>query len=164
MDTPEIVEMLKGASLHNLHKIRLVVEYFLDDSKRIWEFKRRLYVGRDILFLNEDENRYIPARILKIKRSRLDVENLEDHRRWDIPFYLAYIDDSEPFSYVDTENCPKQNKNQYQIGMKVVFRDKRGIDRYGEIEKLNKKTASIVVDGEEKWRVDYGLLSQVIET
>ena len=55
------------------------------------------------------------------------------------------------------------NKNDLRVGDRVCFGDKQNNDIYGEIIRLNKKTATIITDDYTKWRVAYQLLELVID-
>lgn len=48
------------------------------------------------------------------------------------------------------------------MGDKVAFKDKKGHELFGEVIKLNQKTAGVLV-GTARWKVGYGLLSLIIE-
>ena len=54
-------------------------------------------------------------------------------------------------------------KIQLKVGDTVGFQDKQNNDVYGEIIRLNQKTATIVTNANAKWRVAYELLYLVIE-
>jgi hypothetical protein len=44
----------------------------------------------------------------------------------------------------------------------VAFKDRNGHELFGEVIKLNQKTAGVLV-GTTRWKVSYGLLSSIIE-
>jgi hypothetical protein len=54
------------------------------------------------------------------------------------------------------------DRNRVKVGEIVSFRDRQGQEHFGEVVKLNQKTASVMVD-RTRWRVAYGLLSPVID-
>ncbi len=47
---------------------------------------------------------------------------------------------------------------QFSVGDHVAFKDNLDRWQFGVIEKLNKKTASVVTDQGERWKVSAGLL------
>jgi len=53
--------------------------------------------------------------------------------------------------------------SQFNVGDRVSFPTSSGIHKTGTVQKLNKKTASIVTDDGERWNVAPGLLSPVTD-
>ncbi|NEV64457.1 hypothetical protein [Thiorhodococcus minor] len=98
--------------------------------------------------------------MLQINRTRALVEDLEDGKRWTIPFYLINLEGR------DIDIAPTKprglDRNSVKVGDRVAFRDRRGEEHFGEVTKLNQKTAAVQV-GAVRWRVAYGLLAPVIE-
>ncbi len=47
---------------------------------------------------------------------------------------------------------------QFNIGEKVSFFDNNGTQKKGKIQKLNKKTISVITDDNQRWNVGPGLL------
>ena len=165
MDIESLIEELSQTSLHDLHCFRLFVDRLIDDPKKIRDVKKRLYPGKEVEYYDENENRYIPAKILQIKRNRLLIEVLEGRRKWDIPLYLIRLDgpgDLSPPANVVKGN-PNVNQGNFKVGSMVAFTDPDGMEKYGKIKRLNQKTATIIVNGTDKWRVPYLFLSPVIE-
>lgn len=160
MNYGEILEALDQASLFQLFRLHAAIGNHLDDPARIDAVKRALRPGQLIRYFAVDENRLASARLLELRRTRAVVENLEDGKRWSIPFYLINLDGHE------ADIAPRPNRpldrNRVKVGEIVSFRDRQGQEHFGEVVKLNQKTASVMVD-RTRWRVAYGLLSPVID-
>jgi hypothetical protein len=52
--------------------------------------------------------------------------------------------------------------SQFRCGSRVTFLDKVGLRKYGVITRLNKKTASILTDDQQRWKVHPSLLALVV--
>ena len=161
MDYSRIIEELKQASLFDLYRLRVAISHQLENPQRIQEIKRQLKLGQTITYFDGVENRLIEAKVIKLKRTRLLVENKHDKQRWDIPFYWVNLDSVD--TDITLSSTMGLDKSQIKVGDKVGFRDRQNNDVYGEVVRLNRKTATILTDDHTKWRVGYGLLSPVIE-
>jgi hypothetical protein len=158
----KIVEELQRASLFDLYRLRVTIEHMLDDPRRIEAIKRRLRPGQAVTYFDHTENRSIEAIIIKVKRTRLLVENKHNRERWDIPFYWVNLEEVETDIGVSSGQIGL-DKSQVKIGDKVGFLNKQNEELYGEVIKLNRKTAGILVEGYQRWRVAYSLLFPVID-
>jgi hypothetical protein len=160
MDYSRILNELNGASLFELYRLDVAIRQQLDDPKRLRLVKAGLKTGLLIKYFDANENRLIDAKILELKRTKVLVENSHDGELWNIPYYFINIDD------VDTTIPPSSNqklsRNNLKVGDKVCFKDKKGRELFGEVIKLNQKTAGVLV-GQVKWRVAYSLLSLIID-
>lgn len=54
------------------------------------------------------------------------------------------------------------DRNSLRVGDRVGFKDRQGQERFGQVVKLNPKSASVQVDAL-RWRVGYALLLPVID-
>ncbi|MCC7277017.1 MAG: hypothetical protein IT487_01710, partial [Chromatiaceae bacterium] len=54
------------------------------------------------------------------------------------------------------------DRNSLRVGDRVAFKDRHGQERFGQVVKLNVKSASVQV-GAGRWRVGYSLLAPVID-
>ena len=51
----------------------------------------------------------------------------------------------------------------FAVGDRVTFDDGKGGSLVGVVAKINRRTASVVTDNRQSWRVDFPLLRHVIE-
>ena len=163
MDYSKIVEELKKASLFDLYRLQVAIGHQLENPKRLQEIKKRIKVGQKIKYFDDRENRLIQAKVINFKRTRLLVENTDDGQRWNIPFYYVNIDDVD----ADLRSSNYQegiDKSHLKIGDRVGFRDRQNNELYGEVIRLNQKTATIIVNKRARWRVAYSLLFPVIDS
>ena len=161
MDYSRIIEELKQASLFDLYRLRVAISHQLENPQRIQEIKCQLKPGQTITYFDGAENKLIEAKVVKLKRTRLLVENKHDKQRWDIPFYLVNLDSVD--TDITLSSTMGLDKSQLKVGDRVGFRDGQNNDVYGEVIRLNRKTATILTDDHTNWRVGYGLLYLVIE-
>ena len=159
MDYNAILNELNNASLFELYRLNVAIGRQLDDRNRLNLIKNQLKIGQLINYFDEKENRLIEATVVELKITKLIVKNQHDGVLWNIPYYCLNIDDSN----TDIQNTSSQkiDRNNLKVGDDVCFKDKKGNELFGQVTKLNSKTAGILV-GQAKWRVAYTLLSPVI--
>ena len=160
MNYTAILEALGQASLFQLSRLNAAISNQLDDPARIAAVKRVLRVGQTVRWFDTTENRLVEARLLRMNRTRAEVQNVADGKRWTIPFYMIDLEDQ------DVAIAPRKrqalDRNSLRVGDRVGFMDRQGQERFGQVVKLNPKSASVQVDAM-RWRVAYGLLVAVID-
>ena len=141
MDYTEILAALNDASLFDLHRLRSGIDQELSNPKRLDAIRGRLEPEQQVSYFDPDLNCLIDAVIIKVKNTRCLVKNIKDGKRWDLPFYFINMDD------VDTDIRPSKNqmgipKSVLKVGDRIGFKSKTQNDLYGEVIRLNKKTAT----------------------
>jgi len=159
MNYSKVLEELNDASLFELYRLQRAIGNILEDPGKIHEIKASLKVGQQIEYFDADENRLIEAEIVELKRTRALVRNRHDGKLWNIPFYLINLDRAD---IAISSQTRKLDRNSLKVGDKVAFKDGRGNELFGEVIKLNQKTAGVLV-GTVRWKVAYGLLSPIID-
>ena len=162
MDYTTILQELNKASLFDLHRLQSAIYQELINPKRIDEIKSQLKIGQPISYFDPQTNGLIDAVILKIQITRCLVRNINDQKSWNIPFYYLNLDN------VDTDIQPAKNtvgisKNALKVGTRGGFKDKYNNELFGEVIRLNQKTATIKINELSAWRVHYNHLFRVIE-
>jgi hypothetical protein len=160
MNYNAILEALNQASLFELHRLNAAIRNQLEDPARIRKVKQVLRVGQTVTWFDEQENRLLEARLLEIRRTRALVQNIGDGKRWNIQFYLINVDNQD--IEIAAQGRRKLDRNSLSVGDRVAFKDRHGHERFGEVVKLNPKSAAVMV-GTVRWRVAYGLLMPVID-
>lgn len=156
-----ISDLLNKLSLFELYRINRAIDKKLKDPEKNQEIKKLLNVGQDITYFDPRVNKLVGAIIVKIKLSQVLVKNKDDNQIWTIPFYFINIGD------IDT-NIRSRNKHvskeSLKIGDQVCFYNNENNEIYGEVIKLNYKTATIIVNGTHaRWRVGYKLLYPIFD-
>lgn len=160
MNYTEVLDALGRASLFQLYRLSAAISNQLDDPKRIHSVKQALRVGQTVRWFDHVENRLQEAKLLRINRTRAEIENLGDGKRWSIPFHQIDLDGEDVT--IGTQKRQAIDRNRLSVGDRVAFKDREGQERFGQVVKLNTKTASVQV-GTLRWRVSYGLLAPVID-
>ena len=160
MDYSKILEELKQASLFDLYRLSVAINQLLEDPRRLSEIKKCLRSGQNISYFDDTENRLIKAKVIKLMRTRLLVENIDDQQRWEISLYYVNLDEVN----TDIIGSSKMglDKSQLKVGDLVGFQDKQNNDVHGKIIRLNQKTATIKTNTNTEWRVGYEWLYLVI--
>jgi hypothetical protein len=161
MDYSKIIEELKKESLFDLYRLRVAINQQLENPRRLSEIKNSLRSGQTISYFDESENRLIEAKVIKIMRTRLLVENVDDQQRWKIPLYYVNLDEVN----TDIIGSPRMglDKTQLKVGDMVGFQDNQNNDVHGTIIRLNQKTATLKTNTDTEWRVGYEWLYVVID-
>jgi hypothetical protein len=160
MNYTEILDALGKASLFQLYRLNAAISNQLDDPKRVRAVKQALRIGQTVRWFDHVENRLQEAKLLRINRTRAEIENLGDGKRWSIPFHQ--IDLVGEDVTIATQKRQAVDRNRLSVGDRVAFKDRDGQERFGQVVKLNTKSASVQV-GTVRWRVSYGLLAPVID-
>lgn len=160
MDNLQMIEVLGKATLFDLYRFKVMLSKMLEDPKRLHEVRMKLKPNQAITYFDEITNQEIAASIIKIGRTNALVRNHHDDKRWQIPFYM--INGSGM-----TENVlpptGKVDRLTIKVGERVGFVTKEGKSMYGIVNKLNQKTATIIVSENCRWRVSYFCLFYVID-
>jgi hypothetical protein len=161
MDYSKIIEELKQASLFDLYRLSVAINQQLENHRRLSEIKESLRPGKNISYFDDTENKLIEAKVIKLMRTRLLVENIDDQQRWEIPLYYVNLDEVN----TDIIGSPRTrlDKSQLKVGDMVGFQDKQNNDVHGKIIRLNQKTATIKTNTNTEWRVGYEWLYVVID-
>ena len=160
MNYTAIIEELGKASLFDLYRLSAAIHNQLEDPARIAAVKRNLRVGQTLRWFDSSENRLHEAKLLRLNRTRAEVQNLADGKYWNVLY--ATIDLEGRDVAINPHQPRKMDRNSVKVGDNVAFRDRHGQERFGRVLKLNPKTASVQV-GTIRWRVGYGLLVPVID-
>jgi hypothetical protein len=161
MDYTKILEELNKGSLFDLYRLKVAINHQLGNPQRLYEIKKCLKRDQKISYFDDTENRLIEAQVLKIMRTRLLVQNIHDHEKWEIPLYYVNLDEVN----TDIINPSKEglDKSQLKVGDMVGFQDKQNNDVVGKIIRLNQKTATIITEANTEWRVAYRYLHLIYD-
>lgn len=156
MDYSKIIEELNKASSFDLYRLKVAIDQQLENPRRLSEIKKFLKPRQQISYFERTENRLIEARVIKIMRTRLLVQNLDNQERWEIPLY--YVNLEKVNTDIIGPTKMGLDKSQLKVGDMVGFLDRQNNDVNGKIIRLNQKTATIITTENTKWRVAYEFL------
>lgn len=163
MDFDYVMKELSKASPFELYRLKLAIDESLRSEEVLTYFKDRLYPGQIITYLCERENRLIKSRVLKLNRTRLLVQHLDNEEQWNIPYYFVNIDEVDiPKS--TSAGRGSLSRSLLKKGDKVGYISRNNHEVYGIVIRLNQKTATVrVVEDGSHWRVPYSMLFPVLE-
>ena len=158
----EIITQLEKATPFQLWRLQALIEKLLDDPNRLLQVRRKLYIGQKLTYFLPEENREIPAIVIRILQTKVLVKNEHDGKQWKLPLCMLNIDG------LPTDIASKQQKVDrltLKVGEKVGFINHKQGNKLlcGFVTKLNIKTASVKVLTGEDWRVSYGALFYVLD-
>lgn len=162
MDYTQILEAMRTASLFDLFRLRAAIDQELDNPARIEKVRAQLRPGMTISYFNENENRLIKATIDELHRTRLLVVNIEDKKLWSIRFGSVNLE-GVPVDLHPVSSQQPLDRTLLKVGELVGFRDKQNREMYGIVRDLNQKSAAIITNSGERWRVAYQLLFKVLD-
>lgn len=160
MNYSELVELLDRANAFDLYRLRTAIDNMIDDPRRIIEVKTSLRLGQEVTYFEGSTNSVHEGVVENIKKTRAVVRDKLDGKRWSIPLCAINIRDVDVAIQSHRQGL---TKNELSIGDRVGFIDKSGIERTGEVVRLNQKTVTVESESGE-WRVAYQLLHKVIDT
>lgn len=163
MDYTQILHALQSATLFDLYRLRVAIEQQLDNPARIEQVRAQLRPGMTITYFDDAKNRPVKASVVELNRTRLVVENHEDGKQWSIRFCMVNLDDVSVELHPVSAQQPL-DRSLLQVGDLVGFRDKQNREKYGRVHDLNQKTATIITNAGERWRVAYAFLFKVLDT
>ena len=153
---------LEKVSLHELWRLHTSIARAMEDPRKIEAVRARLRVGQSIVYFDARENRDIAGRVVEIRRSRVLVRHDEDRKQWSIPFYMIKLEGTGVDLH-GVHSHRKIHRDSIRVGGSVGYVSREGRQVYGVVEKLNHKTATVVLSNGDKWRVAYGLLFHVLD-
>jgi hypothetical protein len=159
MDFNLILTELQQASMFDLFRLQAAIGRLLDDPERLIAVKLALRPGMEITYFDEQRNRLVPARILKIRKTRAVIQDLETGKGWTIPLYMINIENQN----TDIDTKPQSvDRLSLKVGDTVGFTGKDDEELFGTIIKLNPKRAKIQTENG-IWAVPYSMLFTVID-
>lgn len=160
MNYSDIIQALETATAFDLYRLSKAIENMMEDPIRLLEVKASLRVGETIEYYEPTENRLIPAKLNKIRQTKVEVTNIEDGKNWVIPLYMINVQKTD----IGIQKAARGTltKNELQVGDTVGFVSKHGKELHGNVIRLNPKSVTIQTP-EGQWRVAYSLLHKVID-
>ncbi len=160
MDYNLLNEAIQQASPFDLFRLRVVIDNLLDDPERIASIRRQLQPGMVCGYFDAARNQMVDVRITRVKRSNVDVVEVESGKRWNMPIYMLNLEQAP------TEITPTSqgtlDRNTLAVGDPVGFRGRDGELIYGVVLKLNPKRCKVRTP-DAIWNVYYRSLFPVID-
>lgn len=160
MDMSRLARELDEATSFELYRLQSMIDAMLDDPKRIERVRRTVSLGDEVEYFSPDENKTTRSRLLQFRRSRVVVEDLDDGKRWNVPYCALNLEETDVSLPPNTSTS--LGRSDLSVGDQVGFRDRDGRERYGMVTRLNPKTVTLRCE-DQKWRVAYSFLFQVFD-
>lgn len=155
MDYSSIIQELDEASLFDIYRLSVALNQELSNPSRVQEIKSKLVSGQVISWFDAQKNREEKAEVVRCNKSRVLIKNLSDGVKWNI-FYSS-INMQEVEVEIKLDKKFGLRKQELSLGEIVAFTDRYNVLIFGQVIKLNPKTARIDV-GDYNWDVSYNLL------
>lgn len=160
MEIQSIFDEIQSLSAFELFRLQSAIYKTLEDPERVTALRQKIHVGMKVDYFCTERNHAIPCSVLKVSRSRVNVEEHDTQKRWSLPFYSLNLD------HIETELVLPRTKGISKatlfIGSTVGFINNRdNTEHIGQVTKLNPKRAVILVNNT-PWTVPYSMLFPVI--
>ena len=156
----EIIDAIKQTSLFDLYRLNTAIHYELENPERISQLRNTFKEGDIISYFDASNNRLEQARVLQKNPKYVLVENINDHKKWNVKYCSLNLGN------IDIDSCNsvggKLAKNNLRVEEVVGF-NKDGTQVIGIIVRLNSKTVTIVTKDNYRWRVSYNYLFKIID-
>lgn len=159
MDLGRLLEVLSNKSLYEIFRVRTVIDKLLADPGALSRIQAGLKPGQSVRYFDPRTNQEIEAVVAKIDRTQALLRNRHDGKFWKIPFYMINSDQLE----IAPPRRMGIDRFNLKVGEEVGFTTRSQETYYGQVQRLNTKTASIKLNSGEEWRVAYSLLFWVQE-
>ncbi len=161
MNYLEIIDTIKQASLFDLYRLNMAINYELENPKRIQQVRNTFKEGDMISYLDTSSNRLEHAKVLQKNPKYVLVENTSDHKKWNVRYCALNLENIDLDLY-NTSPKGKFSKEDLRVGEIVGF-NKDGVQIVGIITRLNYKTVTINTRDNHRWRVSYSYLFKIID-
>lgn len=157
-----LLDSLRNAPSLDLYELSIAIDRLLSDPRRILEIRRHLHLGVQVMYFDGRRGTMAPGRVVQLQRDYAVIQDDAGSAHWKVPYPAIAIDPSIRPAGPAPAAPPRVDVSAFEIGDTVGFTDKHLRERIGIITRLNAKTCSLLVDGEQ-WRVSPSLLRKVID-
>lgn len=160
MDFTAMLKALNQASGFELYRLRAAIDRVLDEPRWILAIAQRLRPGQRVEYFDPRSNNSHHGQILELRRKQVLVLDEETRQRWLIAYASINLDGADV--RIRENATAGLGRHEIAVGDVLGFLDKEGRERSGVVRRLNDKTVSLDVQGQQ-WRVGYALLHRVME-
>lgn len=157
-----LLDSLRNAASIDLYELSAAIDRLLSDPARILEVRRHLHLGVPVKYFDDRRGGLQPGRVVQLQQAFAVVEDDLTRARWKLPYTAIVVDPALRKASPPPAPPPRTGPATFNVGDTVGFTDKHLRERIGIITRLNAKTCSLLIDGEQ-WRVSPGLLRKVID-
>lgn len=153
------------ASDLELLQLRTALDHLMLQPNRIMAVRRHFHVGQEVSYFDVRDSKMHRGRIIEFKPDQLLMQSLRDLKyRW-TPYAAVQIDTAAmPAQQPPPPKVQVARREDFAAGDTVSFEGRDLIRKFGTIERINQKTASVLCEDDVQWRVSFGLLQRVVNT
>ena len=163
-----MVEALQGASSLQLYQLRALIDGMLAEPKRTMRACAELHLGQAVRFVDFRTGELRQGKVIAKHATQASVLEEAVRRTWKVPYVSIEAaqtvtgDTAKPYD-PPPEPARPASPTGFAVGDRVTFDDGKGAALIGLVAKINQRTASVVTDNRQSWRVDFQLLRHVVE-
>ena len=163
-----MIEALDGASSLQLYQLRALIDVMLAEPKRTMQACAELHLGQPVRFVDFRTGELRQGKVVAKQATQASVLEEATRRTWKIPYVSIEAAETTPGDAAKPYDPPPEPAQRpsptgFAVGDRVTFDDGKGGALVGVIAKINRRTASVVTDNRQSWRVDFPLLRHVVE-
>ena len=163
-----MIEALEGASNLQLYQLRALIDGMLAEPKRTMQACAELHLGQAVRFVDFRTGELRQGKVIAKHATQASVLEEAVRRTWKIPYVSIEAAQTTPGDTAKPYNPPPEparraNPTGFAVGDRVTFDNGKGSAQIGVVAKINRRTATVVTDNRQSWRVDFPLLRHVVE-
>lgn len=163
-----MIEALEGASNVQLYQLRALIDAMLAEPKRTMQACAELHLGQTVRFVDFRTGELRRGQVIAKHATQASVLEEAVRRTWKIPYVSIESAETTPSDTARPYDPPPEparpaSPTGFAVGDRVTFDDGKGGSLVGVVAKINRRTASVVTDNRQSWRVDFPLLRHVVE-
>lgn len=163
-----MIDALEGASSLQLYQLRALIDGMLAEPKRTMQACADLHLGQPVRFVDFRTGQLRQGKVVAKHATQASVLEEATRRTWKIPYVSVEGAEKLPGETAKPYDPPPEparppSPTGFAVGDRVTFDDGKGGSLVGVVTKINRRTAGIVTDNQQSWRVDFGLLRHVVE-
>lgn len=160
MDYTTFINALKEMSTFDMYRVSCALQNELTNPERIANIKKQLHIGKKVSFYDSSRNVSLDAEVTEIGKKKVTLHIINSNWSCEVPYFSINFDNVETTIHDSSE---KLTINTVSVGECVGFTHK-GREIIGVIMKLNPKTATLISNDGNKWRVGYNYLYRVLDS
>ncbi|MBM7073942.1 hypothetical protein JQC92_18200 [Shewanella sp. 202IG2-18] len=162
MNIQDIFQQLESASDFELFRLKCAIGKVLEDPARSNQLKAKLSSGMKVEYFCPERNKAILCEVLKIKRTLVDVREIESGKSWSMPFYYLNLEHIE--TSLQSNAKVGMSKAEIALGDTLGFvNSKTHQECVGTVVKLNPKRVVIALE-DGLWNVPYSMVFPILDS
>lgn len=153
MDLAQVLAALETATGYELYQLQAAIAALLEDPRWVPAVRRRLRPGQSLRYFDARAHRIREGRLLRLRDTDLLVQAAGATAR-PVPYAAVLLEAVAP---AVPPEAGRLSRHHLATGEQVCFADPDGVERSGQVVRLNERTATVACAGG-SWRVSYAAL------